>query len=254
MNRLKAKLTEGKKVLGCFLSTPSPDNAEILAGAGFDFLLIDHEHSFGGLTDAVAQLRSIRSSSTTSMLRVPTNDPVYFQRALDAGVECVLCPGVDKRSEAEAVVRACRYPPAGTRGAGGGLRAAHYDRDADYYRRAASESLIAVQIESADAVAALDEIASVDGIDMIIIGPRDLSGSIGKLNQFEDPAVFALFAEAERKALASGKFVGTVVYPSFTLNDMFKRGHHAIIATSDVGLLVKGAKAVIQSWIPSTES
>src|SRR5262249_12869769 len=157
------KLGEGKKATGCILSTPSPDNAEILAGAGFDFLLIDHEHGFGGLTDAVAQLRSIKCSSATAMLRIPANDPVSVQRAIDVVVVCILCPGVYARAEAEAVVRACRYPPAGTRGAGGSLRAALYDRDPGYYARAAHDILIAVQIESADAVAALDRIASVDG-------------------------------------------------------------------------------------------
>lgn len=245
MNRLKQTLLEGKRALGCFLITPSADNADILAGAGFDCLVIDHEHSFGTTTDAVGQLRAMGGRGTSSMIRVPSVDPVYFQRALDAGFECVLCPSIESREAAEAVVGACRYPPDGTRGAGGGLRAADYGRDLQYYERSGADLLIAIQIETAAGVARLRDIAGVDGIDMVIIGPRDLSASIGKLNRFADPEVRALFEEAERQVLASGKLMGSVIYPGLSLKDMYNRGHHLIIAGSDVAFLVQGAQAMI---------
>ena len=179
------------------------------------------------------------------MIRVPSNDAVYFQRVLDAGFDCVLCPAVENREAAEAVVRACRYPPGGTRGAGGGLRAADYGRDNAYYERSAADLLIAIQIESAEGVAQLADIASVEGVDLVVIGPRDLSASIGKLNSFADPEVQALFAEAEKRVLASGKLMGSVIYPGLSLADMYDRGHTFIIGGSDVGFLVQGAQAVM---------
>lgn len=254
MNRLKQRLAEGRRTLALFLVTPSPDTAEILAGAGFDCLIVDHEHGLGTVTEAVAQLRAMKGAGTTSMIRVPSAAGGHIQRALDSGFECILCPGIESREEAEAAVRACRYPPAGQRGAGGGLRAAAYGRNASYYADSTSDTLIALQVESANAVARIEEIASVEGVDMVVIGPRDLSASIGRLNRFADPDVKALFAEAERRILATGRYMATVIYPGLTLGGMFERGHHMIIAGSDTGLLVQGAQALVESLDPPSKT
>jgi 4-hydroxy-2-oxoheptanedioate aldolase len=246
-NPLKRKLLNRERVLGCFLLTGSPDNAEVLAHAGFDFLLIDHEHGSGSRDDAVAQMRAMKGTPTTSMLRVPSIDPGYIKRVLDAGVQCVLCPMIENASTARAVVDACWFPPRGARGAGGATRASVYGYDAEAPNRVQDELLIAVQIESLIGIDRIEEIAAVDGIDLLLLGPRDLSASIGKLGRFEDPEVLAIVAKAEAAILASGKRLGSVIYPGQTPAQMFERGYDLLIAGSDIGFLVEGARRAVLS-------
>jgi 4-hydroxy-2-oxoheptanedioate aldolase len=244
-NFLKSKLLNRERALGCFLLTGSSDNAEVLAHAGFDFLLIDHEHGSGSRGDAIGQMRAMKGTPTTSMLRIPSLDAGYIKRVLDAGVQCILCPMVESASTAKAVVDACWFPPRGARGAGGATRASAYGYDADSAYRVQDELLIAVQIESAIGVEHIDEIAAVAGIDLLLIGPRDLSASIGKLGRFEDPEVQAIVANAESAILRSGKHLGSVIYPGQTPAQMFARGYDLLIAGSDIGFLVEGARRAI---------
>jgi 4-hydroxy-2-oxoheptanedioate aldolase len=244
-NLLKRKLLNRERVLGCFLLTGSSDNAEVLAHAGFDFLLIDHEHGSGSRCDAIAQMRAMKGTPTTSMLRIPSLDPGYIKRVLDAGVQCILCPMIESASTAKAVVDACWFPPRGARGAGGPTRASVYGYDPDAAKRVQDELLIAVQIESVIGIDHVEEIAAVAGIDMLLLGPRDLSASIGKLGCFEDPEVLAIVAKAETAILASGKRLGSVIYPGQTPARMFERGYDLLIAGSDIGFLVEGARRAI---------
>jgi 4-hydroxy-2-oxoheptanedioate aldolase len=244
-NFLKSKLLNRERALGCFLLTGSSDNAEVLAHAGFDFLLIDHEHGSGGRSDAIAQMRAMKGTPTTSMLRVPSIDAGYIKRVLDAGVQCILCPMIESASAAKAVVDACWFPPHGARGAGAATRASAYGYDADSANRVQDELLIAVQIESAIGVEHIEEIAAVAGIDLLLLGPRDLSASIGKLGRFEDPEVQAIVAKAEAAILRSGKRLGSVIYPGHTPAQMFARGYDLLIAGSDIGFLVEGARRAI---------
>ena len=244
-NVLKRKLLNGGRALGCFLLTGSSDNAEALAHAGFDFLLIDHEHGSGSRNDAIDQMRAMKGTPTTSMLRIPSPDPGYIKRVLDAGIQCVLCPMIESASTAKAVVDACWFPPLGARGAGGSTRASVYGYDSNAANRVQDDIFIAVQIESAIGVERIEEIASVDGIDLLLLGPRDLSASIGKLGRFEDPEVLAIVAKAEAAILASGKRLGSVIYPGQTPAQMFERGYDLLIAGSDIGFLVEGARRAI---------
>jgi 4-hydroxy-2-oxoheptanedioate aldolase len=244
-NLLKRKLVNRERALGCFLLTGSPDNAEVLAHAGFDFLLIDHEHGSGSRGDAIAQMRAMNGTPTTSVLRIPSFDPGYIKRVLDAGVQCILCPMIESASTAKAVVDACWFPPRGARGAGGATRASVYGYDADAANRVQDELLIAVQIESVLGIEQIDEIAAVAGIDLLLLGPRDLSASIGKLGRFDDPEVRAIVAQAEAAILGSGKRLGSVIYPGQTPAEMFDRGYDLLIAGSDIGFLVEGARRAI---------
>ena len=244
-NLLKRKLLNRERALGCFLLTDSSDNAEVLAHAGFDFLLIDHEHGSGSRGDAIAQMRAMKGTPTTSMLRIPSLDPGYIKRILDAGVQCILCPMIESASSAKAVVDACWFPPRGARGAGGATRVSVYGYDTDAANRVQDELMIAVQIESLTGVEQVEEIAAVAGIDMLFLGPRDLSASIGKLGRFEDPEVLAIVAKAEAAILGSGKLLGSVIYPGQTPAQMFGRGYDLLIAGSDIGFLVEGARRAI---------
>ena len=244
-NLVKRKLLNRERVLGCFLLSGSPDNAEVLAHAGFDFLLIDHEHGSGSRGDAIDQMRAMKGTPTTSMLRIPSLDPSYIKRVLDAGVQCILCPMIESASTAKAVVDACWFPPHGARGAGGATRASMYGYDTDAANRVQDELLIVVQIESMIGIEHVEEIAAVAGIDMLLLGPRDLSASIGKLGRFEDPEVLAVVAKAEAAILGSGKRLGSVIYPGQTPAQMFERGYDLLIAGSDIGFLVEGARRAI---------
>jgi 4-hydroxy-2-oxoheptanedioate aldolase len=244
-NSLKRKLSEGKPCIGSWLLTTSADMAEILAYAGLDFVLIDHEHGQGAIDDAVGQLRAIKGSDCAGILRIPSNDRIYIKRALDAGVHGIMVPNVDNAEQARAVVDACRYAPIGKRGAFGGMRAMRYGFNPGYYNDVADETLIVVQVENSAAIDHVAEIAAVPGIDVIFIGPRDLSATLGKLNQFQDPIVQGEIARAEQAILKSGKWLGSTAASGKVARAMAAAGHRFIISGSDATLLGSAASALL---------
>jgi len=237
---LKARLKGGEKLLGAWTMSDSPDNAEVMALSGIDFILMDHEHGQAQLPDAIAQLRAIKGTKCAGLLRTPWNDMVFIKRILDAGIHGIMVPQVNTPEEARAAVAACRYPPLGNRGAAGGTRAASYGLDMGYYDRAADELLIIVQIETPQAVENAAAIAAVDGVDVVFIGPRDLSATIGKLNKMDDPELRALIAKVEDATLKSGKGLGTVAPTGTLAKQLFGRGYNFIISGSDVTHLRAG--------------
>ena len=237
---LKARLRAGEKLLGAWISTDSPDNAEVMALSGIDFLLMDHEHGQGTIPDAIAQLRAIQGTRCAGLLRAPWNDMVFIKRALDAGVHGIMVPQVNTPEEARAVVAACRYPPLGIRGAAGSVRAAAYGTDPGYYDRAADDLIIIVQIETPQAVENTAAIAAVEGVDMIFVGPRDLSAYIGKLNKMDDPELRALIAKVEEATLKSGKALGTIAATGAIARQLFERGYSFVISGSDLTHLRAG--------------
>jgi 2-keto-3-deoxy-L-rhamnonate aldolase RhmA len=245
-NRLKARLGAGDKCLGCWLWLGSPDAAEILALAGFDVLMIDHEHGPGNFKTAIDIMRAASVGDSTVIMRVESDDAAFLKRALDAGVEGVMVPNIESAEQARAVVRACRYPPRGRRGAAfSATRASDYGlRAAEYAKTAADNLLVIAQIESATAVENIEQIAAVDGIDMLFIGPTDLSGSVDKLLAFDDPEVLALIEAAERGIKQAGKKLGGIVMGGETVAAKFDRGYDLLVAGGDVVFLREGAKAL----------
>ncbi|MSO64320.1 MAG: hypothetical protein EXQ85_00705 [Alphaproteobacteria bacterium] len=243
-NSLKAKLRAGHPAVGCWSVLGAAAPVEVLAGAGFDALLIDQEHGEGTLSDGVGQLRAA-AYDVTMLIRVPSHDPAYIKRVLDAGFEGVMVPGVETADQARSIVDACRYPPLGRRGAGGTSRAVDYGRRwKEYQARHGSELMIIVQIESAAAVEQIPAIAKVEGLDMLFIGPLDLSASIGKTGQFGDPAFQELQSRAERAIKTTGKWLGGIDLEG-RARDLLKRGYDIVFATSDMQLLRDGAAAVL---------
>jgi 4-hydroxy-2-oxoheptanedioate aldolase len=243
---LKQRLADGEKLVGAVMMMSSPDVAEVLSLSGLGFVMIDHEHGAGTLQEFIAQSRAIKGSDMAAMVRIPSGDFRYAARLLDNGVRAIVCPSVDTAGQAQAFVDACRYPPRGARGAGAGLRGAAYGTDAAYYSpEGEAQTLLVAQIESARAVENVDAICAVDGIDMLLIGPRDLSASIGKLNCFDDPELLALLAHAEKCILASGKYLASTLHQGKTCAEMFAAGYSAILAGKDVDFLLNGAKALI---------
>lgn len=247
-NKLKKKLGAGEKAAACWLFSNSSDMAEIVAGAGFDALMIDHEHGSGSLTTAVDQMRAANAvSDTTVLMRVPWNDTVMIKRALDTGVEGIMIPSVNTAEEARAAVAACYYPPHGIRSAGfGAARAGGYGRDAEEYRAKLTDDLMIIcQVETKQAVDNIEEIAAVDGVDMLFIGPNDLSGSINKLREYDDPEVKALLAEARDKIKASPCSLGTISSGIEQTNKLFSEGFDFLLCCGDTSLVSSAAHSLL---------
>jgi 2-keto-3-deoxy-L-rhamnonate aldolase RhmA len=187
--QLKQRLQRSETTFGAWLSISNPNIAEIMAGTGYDWVLIDTEHGPFGLEGLQVALMAFKGVQTVPIVRVAWNDAVRIKQVLDLGADGILVPMVNSPSEARAAVAACKYPPEGVRGFGP-KRASDYGRDSDAYTAQANASLITMlQIEHVDAVACLDDILAVPGIDVICIGPTDLSGSAGVLRQFNHPKV-----------------------------------------------------------------
>jgi 4-hydroxy-2-oxoheptanedioate aldolase len=249
-NLLKRRLVEGGRALGCWLTMASPLAAEIVALAGYDCVMIDHEHGPGSLLDAIGQMQAISGTPAVPLLRVAGNDAVTIKRALDIGVAGLMIPAVSSAEEAHAAVAACRYPPAGVRGAAyGSIRASRYGLDRDDYRDRANDTLLVIcQIETLQGVEAIPEIARVPGVDVLFIGPYDLSGSAGKLGHFEDPVVRHLIDRAERAILDSGVCYGSVPSPIRSTAQLWEAGCRLVISGSDTSFVRNGALAEVRAF------
>jgi len=248
-NSLKQRLRKGENVLGCWSFLGNPQVVEILSLAGFDYLLLDQEHGLGDPTSLATQLLAMSTTPTVGVVRVPWNDHVYLKRVLDAGAEAVLIPGIDTAEEARAAVAACLYPPRGRRGtAAGSVRASSYGMAADYVATCADNLLIACQIESVKAVENIDAILAVEGIDLMFIGPFDLSATVGQIGNLKHPEVARLIEHAEARIRAAGRPMGTVPHPGCTWKDMFARGYQFVNAGSDVARLRDGSLADVKEF------
>ncbi|MCB8881224.1 2-dehydro-3-deoxyglucarate aldolase [Acidisoma cellulosilytica] len=237
-NALKKSLAGDRPLFGVWLETGSAVVAEIIGHLGFDFMILDLEHGQGDLQDAIAVLRAAQLTQTPCIVRVPAADPVFLKRILDSGFNSIMVPSVESVEEAEMVVAACRYPPAGRRGyAAGIVRASGYGITADYMARANDELLLILQIESANAVARAHEICAVEGVDLPFLGVNDMAGSIGLLEKLDRAEVRALVAQAERAMAGSGKPYGTVPSAGATWQDLVRAGYKLLPVTSDVSLL-----------------
>lgn len=232
------------------LMSNSPIVAELMASMGYGHLIIDHEHSPTDIPSSQHLLRAIRSAQTHTepILRLPSADSTYMKKALDSlrlpgGV---LVPMVDDAATAKAVVQSARYPPGGIRGcADPFVRASGWGMESDYLERCNQELLIMVQVESPQGVDAIDEIANVEGIDLIFLGPVDLSCSIGKMGKFDDPQVMDLIQRAEEKVRNNPNvLLGGFRPPARDLSEMFGVGGYSLVCGSvDMGLLREAARA-----------
>ena len=246
-NRVKRLLKDGKKTSGAWLQIASPITAEIISSAGFDWVIVDMEHGPGDILTLIDQLQAMKGSEVGSLVRVPWNDFVVIKRVLDAGAHGVLIPYVNTKAAAEAAVRACKYPPEGIRGIAGSVRAARFNQNSleNYFNRANDEILVVTQVETAEAVANLDEILEVPGLDGIFIGPMDLSTSMGHLGKMGHPDVQSAIATVEAKALKANKILGTVSANWDQAKQLYDRGYQMITLMADgVGLANLAADTV----------
>ena len=241
---LKRRLRDGATALGAWLSIADPAVAEIMAGAGFDYILIDTEHAPWSLESLQTALLAFRAVPTVPIVRVPWN--VHVKQALDVGAGGVLAPMVRSAAESRALVASAKYPPDGIRGFGP-RRASDYGRNIDAYVTGANAATIVIpQIEDVGAAEAIDQILAVPGVDALCIGPNDLSGSAGVLRQHDHPVVRGAIDRILKAASARGIAVCTgVTLPLEQQHDWIARGARLALLTSDVELLAGGAAAAL---------
>ena len=246
--KVKEAMRSGKAVNGCWINLFSPLAAEIVANAGYDSVLIDLEHGPGAVLDAISIMQAVQGQDCAALLRVPANDAVWLKRVLDAGVDGVMVPAVNDAEDAKAAVAACRYPPKGLRGmAATVVRASRFGMEwQDYTARAADELLIMCQVESAEAVENVSAIADVEGVDMLFIGPFDLSASLGFLGQPDHETVMASISRVEAAAKAAGKLLGGIPTPGRSAQALYDAGYHLVLADADVSLLRDAACASVE--------
>jgi 2-keto-3-deoxy-L-rhamnonate aldolase RhmA len=239
--------------VGTWLMSASPLLAEAAGLAGFDWAVIDMEHAPLDLGDVVHLLQAVGATRLVPVVRVPWNDTVTIKRVLDAGATTLLVPFVQNADEAAAAVAATRYPPQGVRGMAGMSRAAQYGLAPDHYKNANRTVSVIVQIESEMALANLEAIARVDGVDALFIGPADLSGSMGLTGQVNHPRVVKAMAEAVRRCHAAGKPVGTIGVEPDAVVGYRAAGYDFLAVGSDLGLFVQGAVKAIAA-LQSTDA
>ena len=243
-----------RPLIGMWLSTGSPLIAEICAGSGVDWLLIDMEHGPNTLTTVQQQLQVIAAYPPTTVVRVPFNDPVVIKQVLDAGAQNLLVPMVASAEEARAAVAAVRYPPEGIRGVGSALaRSARWGRVGGYVPNASQTISLIVQIESADAVERASEIAAVDGVDGVLVGPADLSASMGLPGQQGHPDVVASVHRVFEAAHAAGKKAGVNAFDPAGADAYLAAGADFLSASADVTILARGSEALAARFIPASD-
>jgi 2-dehydro-3-deoxyglucarate aldolase/4-hydroxy-2-oxoheptanedioate aldolase len=248
-NPLKRSVKAGRKAVGAWAQLCSPLATEILARAGFDWLLIDMEHAPGDMMTLISQFQAMNGSGVSPVVRVPWSDLVWIKRVLDAGAYGLMIPYVNTREEAVMALRACKYPPLGIRGIAGSPRAAGYGRDvAGYLKRANDEIFIMLQVETPQAVENLEEIAKVPGVDALFIGPMDLSTSMGHFGNPAHPEVQAMIASVEGKAKKLGMPLGTISGGWDQAKTLFDRGYQLITVLSDSVLLSKAGAEVVTKF------
>lgn len=229
--------------------------AEIMAGAGLDWLLIDMEHGPNSLESVLAQLQAVDGSGTTPVVRVPVGDVVTIKQVLDVGAQNILVPMVSSAAEAERIVAAVRYPPRGRRGVGSALaRSARWNRVDDYLQNADAYVSVFVQIETSAGVDAAAQIAAVDGIDGVFVGPSDLAASLGLLGQQTHPDVVAAVRRAFDDVRAAGKPVGVNAFDPAVAQSYVDAGADFLLVGADVALLARGSEALAARWIPSADA
>jgi len=208
VNSFKKAILAGQQQVGLWVSLASPYSTEIVAGSGFDWLLIDGEHSPNDPTTVLPQLQAAAPYPVSAIVRPAWNEKVLIKRYLDIGAQSLLIPYVETVEQAQAAVAAIRYPLRGARGVAGVTRASRFGRVADYVKRAEEELCLLVQIESRLGLDNLDAIARTDGVDGVFIGPADLAAGLGHLGQQGHPEVQKAIEDAIKRIKALGKPAG----------------------------------------------
>ncbi|MDP1646793.1 MAG: aldolase/citrate lyase family protein [Rubrivivax sp.] len=236
-----------KSPIGTWVLSASPIVAEAVGSAGFDWGVLDMEHAPVDLMQLVQLLQAVGNTKMVPVVRLPWNDAVTVKRVLDAGALTLLFPMVQSADEARRAVAATRYPPEGVRGMAGMSRASRFGTTRDHLRTANQSIAVVVQLETPAAVARLEEIAAVPGVDALFVGPADLSGAMGHAGELMHPDVMNLMTDAAERAEAVGVPIGTVGGSPEEVTRYRAAGYDFVAVSSDLGLLMRGAQAAVQA-------
>ncbi|MBW1640173.1 MULTISPECIES: HpcH/HpaI aldolase family protein [Microbacterium] len=243
-----------RALIGMWACSGSPVLAEVDAGSGLDWLLIDMEHSANTLESVQIQLQVVAAYPITPVVRAPFNDVVAIKQVLDLGAQNLLVPMVSSADEARAAVRAVRYPPEGVRGVGSALaRSARWNRVDSYLQESAQHTSLTVQIETAAGVEAAAEIAGVDGVDAVFVGPSDLAASLGRLGQQTHPDVLDAVGRTFRAVKEAGKPVGVNAFDPAAADAYIAQGADFVAVGADVALLARATEALAARFLPAAD-
>jgi 4-hydroxy-2-oxoheptanedioate aldolase len=243
-NPFKRALKANQPQIGLWSSLSSNYSVEVIAGAGFDWILLDCEHSPNDLESLLAQLQAAAPYPSHPVVRVPWNDMVNIKRVLDVGAQSLLIPYVSTAEEARAAVSYTRYPPTGVRGVAGTTRATRFGRVKDYAKRAHEEICVLVQVETQGALDNIEAICAVEGVDGVFIGPADLHASLGYTGEIANPKVKPLIDDAIRRIRKAGKAPGILTPNEADAKHWLGCGGLFVAVGADVGILARGAEAL----------
>ena len=243
MKNLKKRIRNGEAVNGCWLNLGSSITAEIVGQAGFDWVLIDLEHGAGEEKDVLSQLQALQHSNTAAIVRVESAERQRIHRVLDAGAEGVMCPHIDSTADAKKVVDGLRYPPGGSRGVAKMVRASGFGKNfAEYYSNANENIVGVVQIETPEALRHLDEIAAIDGVDVLFIGPADLTMSLGIFGQFDHQLFTDAVKATVNAAQKAGKAAGILIFNPDEYTRYYELGIRMIACGADATFVAEGSR------------
>ncbi|MGR3500740.1 HpcH/HpaI aldolase family protein [Pseudaestuariivita sp.] len=244
-NTFKHAIAAGEKQIGIWASINSPFATATYAAAGYDWAVVDMEHTPGDLATTVQQLSVLEADGTPAMVRVPWNDAVMIKRVMDAGAQGIVIPYVQTLDEAREAVAATRYPPNGVRGFGGTTRATKFGRITDYAKRCEEEFALILQVETQAAMDLALDMGQLDGVDGVFFGPADIAADLGYLGQPMHPAVWEAIMAVAEKLMAAGIPAGTLVTNPEKAVELYKAGFSFIACAIDSGLLARAADKVL---------
>ena len=247
-NAFKHAIAAGKLQIGLWSSLCSNIVAEIIGDSGFDWILLDTEHSPNEVPGLLSQMQALGRGTATPIVRPAWNDAVLIKRILDIGAQSLLIPFVQSPEEAKRAVAATRYPPAGIRGITGSGRASRFGRVKDYLKKADDEICLLVQVETRQALDQIEAIAAVEGVDGVFIGPADLSASFGHIGDAQHPEVQAAIEDAARRLKKVGKPAGILTPVEAEARRYIDWGYGFVAVGADLGLLAKHADALAKSF------
>ena len=239
------RLHRNEPLLGTLVSLASLESAEILAEAGFDWFFVDLEHSPLGPREAQAILQAA-GERVDCILRVPLNDEIWIKKALDTGAAGVMVPQVNSAEEARRAVRFSKYPPMGTRSLGAARAHGYGERLQEYADRANAETAVVVQIEHIDAVRNLEAIIATEGVDGVLVGPYDLSASMGHIGQIENGEVQAAITHVRQVCLESSMPLGIFAATAERAQAYLQEGYRLIAASGDILMLTRAARQILE--------
>ncbi len=244
-NKFKAAMAAGQRQIGVWNTIGGNTVPEMLGGAGYDWVLIDCEHSAIETVEVLPALQAIgQYPDTSAAVRLAANDPTLFKRVLDMGAQTLMVPYVQTSEEAAAAVHATRYGPSGMRGMAGMTRAARYGKIDDYYNRAEDELCLILQVETLEGLSNLDAIAKIEGVDAVFIGPTDLSASMGLRGQVTHPDVDKAVSDAITRLVEIGVPVGVMALDPDVADRYLTLGASFVAVAVDLVLLEQAVSAI----------